>query len=70
MRWLGGIICSIDMSLDKLRERVKGREAWGAAVHRVEKSRTQLSDGTTTILSQGILFMGKFTLLIAVDVLL
>ena len=49
---------------------MKDREAWGAAVHGVEKSRAQLSDGTTTILSQGILFIGKFTLLIAVDVLL
>ena len=43
MRWLGGIIDLMDMSLSKLQEIVKHRKAWRAAVHEVTNRQTQLS---------------------------
>ena len=44
MRWLDGIMDSMDVSLSEFREMVMNREAWRAAIHGVTKSRTRLSD--------------------------
>ena len=44
MRWLDGITDLMDVNLSRFQELVMDREAWRAAIHRVEKSRTRLSD--------------------------
>ena len=51
MRWLDGIIDSTDMSLSKFQEIVKDREAWHAAARGISKSQKQLSNRTTTMIS-------------------
>ena len=67
MRWLDGITDSVDMNLSKLGEIVKDRKAWLAAVHRVTKSWTRLSNWTATInslLTSGFVKMVGLTTLL------
>ena len=60
--WLDGISGTMDVSLSKLWEIVKDREAWCAAVHEVAKNWTELSDWTTNINSYTFNFLKKYRL--------
>ena len=57
MRWLDGIMASVDMSVSRLQEMVKDREAWPAAVYGVSKSWARLSDQKPTTLKKVVFLM-------------
>ena len=67
MRWLVGITDWVDMSLIKLQEIVKHREAWRAVVHEVADSRTRLSSWTTTTTTAAY-YYNQFTLLLCIKI--
>ena len=56
MRWLDGIIDLMDVIFSKLQETGKDREAWRAALHRVARRQTGLSDRTTATVTRGARF--------------